>query len=234
MKKLIRKKWIFFTTFFDQDEFVVWSSRQQMSLMKVACGGGHRSWDFSVSPSQVAFVYVKDKKVYESRRPRDSVFHLTLAKKYSGHSKSICRAKFIAGSLILTGSEDTTLRISKLSEGSLQCLTTIPKHISSVRALAVHEIPSKGIWLCLSAGGRAQLSAGLVQASAQDRMNVIYHDVRTNYLRGLPARRSCKPWLSKDVQLNPDPETRYMDVDFMQLDQDRFHIFTACSDGFIR
>ena len=197
--------------------------------MKVTCGGGHRSWDLSVSPSSVTFLFVKDKQIYESCRPRDSVFHLTLAGKCGGHSKSTCRAKFIRSghqTLILTGSEDTTLRISKLSDGSLRCLTTISKHISSVRALAVHEIPSTQMWLCLSAGGRAQLSAGLLRISgADEKTNVIYHDVRTHYLRGLPARRQ---------QLVADTETRYMDVDFLEDDANHFYVFAACSDAFIR
>lgn len=210
-----------------------------MSLMKVTCGGGHRSWDFSVTLSSVTFLFVKDKQIYESCRPRGSVFHSTLAGKCGGHSKTTCRAQFIRSdnqTLILTGSEDTTLRISGLSGGSLRCLTTIPKHISSVRALAVHEISSKGMWLCLSAGGRAQLSAGLLRISgADEKANVIYHDVRTHYLRGLSSRRSYKPWLAQsDMQLVADPETRYMDVNFMEHDANHFYVFAACSDAFIR
>ena len=210
-----------------------------MSLMKVTCGGGHRSWDFNVSPSSVTFLFVKDKQIYENCRPRDSVFHSTLAGKCGGHAKSTCRSQFIRSdhqTLILTGSEDTTLRISKISDEALRCMTTIPKHISSVRALAVHEIPSTKMWLCLSAGGRAQISAGLLRISgADEKTNVIYHDVRTHFLRGLSTRRSYKPWAAlSEVELVADPETRYMDVSFMEHDPNHFYVFAACSDSFIR
>ena len=207
--------------------------------MEVKCGGGHRSWDFYVTPSDVTLLFIKDKEVYESCRPRNSVFNMTLDRKYGGHLKSICRARIICSggqSLVLTASEDTTIRISKLSDGSLQCLTTVPKHISSVRALAVRSLGSTGMWLCLSAGGRAQLSAGLIQVSVSDHQtHVIYQDVRTHYLRGLLTRRSYKPWASvAELQLIPDPETRYMDVDVVGRSDAAFSVFAACSDGLVR
>ncbi len=139
----------------------MWSSQQQRSLMQVPCGGGHRSWDFQVSPSDVTLLFIKDKHIYENRRSPDGVFNSSLPGRCGGHSKSICRGRFIGlkEPLILTGSEDTTMRLSRLDQRSAQSLTIITKHVSSVRALAVQELKDRpGTWLCVSAGGRAQLS----------------------------------------------------------------------------
>jgi hypothetical protein len=120
----------------------------------------------------------------------------------------------------------------------------VTKHVSSIRALAAKEIDgpddsagSTRKWICVSAGGRAQLCVGLVRFSGHGGdEHVIYSDVRTHFLRGFLNRRtSYKPWASgTDTQLVPDTETRYMDVTVIQRDSDAFHIIAACSDGFIR
>ena len=82
--------------------------------MQVPCGGGHRSWDFQVSPSQVAFVFIKEKYIYENKIDVHWMVCSTLL--YPFHSKSICRCRFVGlkESLILNGSEDTTMRLSRL------------------------------------------------------------------------------------------------------------------------
>lgn len=208
--------------------------------MEVPCGGGHRSWDFQVSSSDVTYLFIKDKQIYENRRSLDGVFNSSLPGRWGGHSKSICRGRFIGMDqpLVLTGSEDTTIRLSRLREKSAQSLTVITKHVSSVRALAVREIKGRaaGTWLLASAGGRAQLSIGLVTVSGQgDRVHVIHRDVRSHFLRGLLRRATNnKPWMDGNPSLIPDPETRYMDVDVVDRGDGNFHIIAACSDSFIR
>ncbi|KAI9558766.1 hypothetical protein GHT06_015555 [Daphnia sinensis] len=224
---------------FQSDRFVVWSSQQQRSLMQVPCGGGHRSWDFDAT-SDVTFLFIKDKHIYEHRRPLSGVFSSSLPGRCGGHSKSVCRGRFIGfhEPLILTGSEDTTMRLSRLEKRSAQSLTIITKHVSSVRALAVKQLGDRsGTWLCISAGGRAQLSVGLLTLSGQgDQIHVIHHDVRTHFLRGWLRRTTNKPWIHCGDQpsLIPDPETRYMDVDVVHRGDSNFHIIAACSDSFIR
>lgn len=217
----------------------MWSSQQQRSLMQVPCGGGHRSWDFDVT-SDVTLLFIKDKHIYEHRRPLSGVFSSSLPGRCGGHSKSVCRGRFIGFNepLILTGSEDTTMRLSRLEKRSAQSLTIITKHVSSVRALAVKQLGDRsGTWLSISAGGRAQLSVGLLTLSGQgDQIHVIHHDVRTHFLRGWLRRTTNKPWIhcGDHPSLIPDPETRYMDVDVVDRGDRNFHIITACSDSFIR
>lgn len=224
---------------------MVWSSHQQRSLMQVPCGGGHRSWDFSVSSAQVTFLYVKDKVIHETRRPLDSVFQPVLPGRSGGHSKSVCRARFITfpcrrdQPLLLTGSEDTTVKLFRVNKDrSLDCITTIPKHVSSVRTLAVKELKDpKDSWLCVSAGGRAQLSVGLLTGSSLDgELHVVYRDVKSHFLRGWLHRAASKPWTAgpEEALLVPDPETRFMDVDVLDRGDGQFHIFAACSDAFLR
>lgn len=231
---------------FIQDRFVVWSNQQQRSLMQVPCGGGHRSWDFDVTSSEVTFLFIKDKHIYENRRQLSGVFNSSLPGRCGGHSKSICRGRFVGfhnewPPLVLTGSEDTTMRLSRLEKRSAQSLSIITKHVSSVRALAVKELRSRsGTWLCVSAGGRAQLSVGLLTLSGQgDQVHVIHRDVRSHFLRGWLRRATTnKPWIQggDHLSLIPDPETRYMDVDVVDrgCGDSNFHIFAACSDSFIR
>lgn len=205
--------------------------------MHVPCGGGHRSWDFNVSSSHVTFLFIKDKQVYENKRLLNSVFNASLPGRCGGHSKSVCRGRFISFGepLVLTGSEDTTMRLSRLHQKSAQSLTIVTKHVSSVRALAVREL-QPGTWLCVSAGGRAQLSVGLLTVSGQgDHVHVIHRDVRSHFLRGWLRRTTNKPWVNDDgPALIPDPETRYMDVDVVERGDSHFHVIAACSDSFIR
>lgn len=95
-----------------------------------------------------------------------------------------------------------------------------------------------GTWLCVSAGGRAQLTVGLLTVSGSNddnnQVHVIYHDVKTHFLCGLFHRASNKPWETTERKIVPDPETRYMDVAVIYKGNKQFHIFAACSDGFLR
>ena len=80
---------------------------------------------------------MKDKVVNATRYPFDSIFNLSLPGRCGGHSKSVCRARFIGWKkgepLILSGSEDTNLRLAKIVDRSLYSLMVIPKHVSSIR-----------------------------------------------------------------------------------------------------
>ncbi len=50
---------------------------------------------------------------------------------------------------VLTGSEDTTLRISHLTYRSVlapfRCLSIIPKHVSSIRAMALMQMEASDL-----------------------------------------------------------------------------------------
>lgn len=127
--------------------------------------------------------------------------------------------------------------LSRLDERSAQSLTIITKHVSSVKALAVVQLGDRaGTWLCASAGGRAQLSVGLLTVSGQgDRVHVIHRDIRSHFLRGWLPRTNNKPWIHDgNPSLIPDTETRYMDIDVVDRGDCNFHIIAACSDSFIR
>lgn len=117
-----------------------------------------------------------------------------------------------------------------MTDHSFQTLNTIPKHVSSVRALAVKQIKSDpSNWLCVSAGGRAQLAVGLLTNDGQ-----IYKDIKSHFLSGWLHRSSRKPWTEQLQVIVPDPETRFMDLEILERGEGFFHIFSACSDGHIR
>lgn len=69
--------------------------------------------------------------------------------------------------LLLSASEDTTVRLSVISNSNvLHTVTVLQSHISSVRALAVYQM--RDSVLVFSGGGRAQLKVWkLVIQSAQ-------------------------------------------------------------------
>lgn len=50
---------------FNDNHIVAWSRRNDI-LLQLACGGGHRCWDFRLSggDSQLSIAYVKQKRVY--------------------------------------------------------------------------------------------------------------------------------------------------------------------------
>jgi hypothetical protein len=42
----------------------MWSHTERRTLLRIPCGGGHRSWDWDVKEQILAFIYLKDKKVW--------------------------------------------------------------------------------------------------------------------------------------------------------------------------
>ena len=50
-----------------QEQFVVWSVRDNQKLLEVTCGGGHRAWDFCCHGNTATFLYVKAREVKVAR-----------------------------------------------------------------------------------------------------------------------------------------------------------------------
>ena len=46
-----------------QEKFVLWSVGSNQKLMEVACGGGHRAWDFALQEERGIMGYIKNKHV---------------------------------------------------------------------------------------------------------------------------------------------------------------------------
>jgi len=147
---------------FRSTDFVVRNESKQIEIMKVACGGSHRSWAYSPSNDGLdggKFVWTKAStcNVHVQRQASDQVLQS------GGHGREV-KAMAIsslrreiggyAGYLIATGAEDTTVRISLHAEVNsdssdfLKCLGVISKHNTGLQQL------------CWSPDGRYLFSAG--------------------------------------------------------------------------
>nr|CAD7573675.1 unnamed protein product [Timema californicum] len=139
---------------------VLWDPIQSRLVLEVECGGGHRSWDYHVNLSfQLTLVFIKDKQVHLSHHDLKQLVRLPL--KAGLHSKALNCARLVPGrcSLLVSGSEDTTVRVTAV-DGGLDS-AVMRGHISSVRAVAVCLMDPQRT-LVVSGGGRAELRVWLL------------------------------------------------------------------------
>ncbi|XP_062441881.1 tRNA (34-2'-O)-methyltransferase regulator WDR6 [Rhea pennata] len=237
---------------FHADNFVVWSTRTGENLHCVPCGGGHRSWSYSSSPSAEAFAYIKqgDVMLYcSSPEPREQQVLLA-----SLHGRQIACVRRLgavqapghaATDVLVTGSEDTMACVLTLSEHSRTAvpITTLDDHISSVRALALASPARPGAdglsTLLFSGGGRAQIEcyqlllAGDPASDSTVACEVVH----------VASHRLDEHWdrmKNRHKLIKMDPETRYMSLvvvpgtDAEQLPTPCKFLAAACSDGSVR
>ncbi|XP_021924396.1 WD repeat-containing protein 6 isoform X2 [Zootermopsis nevadensis] len=225
--------------------FVVWSHTERRTLLTVPCGGGHRSWDWIFEGHTFRLIYLKDKMVHMYTCMMDEFVKPVIQNGF--HSKHITCVRQVLlkdkaninHSLLLSASEDTTIRLAVISHSNVpQTLTVLQSHISSVRTLAVCQLHDSV--LVFSGGGRAQLKVWkLVIHATQEFIPIVKCQELTSHMLRDPSKRNKKPWLS--VERTVDPETRYMDLCAVALqlrdtDQRGTAVLLAagCSDGFLR
>ena len=133
---------------FRSKEFVVWNESKQQEIMKVECGGSHRSWSYLTGNDGLSggsFVWTKASTcnvVVQSEASHQVI-------KPGGHGREIkamaaqSSGGILGGSynLIATGAEDTTIRIFSCHDEDqganerIKCLATITKHITGIQQL---------------------------------------------------------------------------------------------------
>ena len=133
---------------FRSKEFVVWNESKQQEIMKVECGGSHRSWSYlpgNDSPSGGSFVWTKASTC--NVVVQSEVSHQVI--KPGGHGREIkamaaqSSGGILGGSrkLIATGAEDTAIRIFSYRDKDqganeyFKCLATITKHVAGIQQL---------------------------------------------------------------------------------------------------
>ncbi|PNF20195.1 hypothetical protein B7P43_G16418 [Cryptotermes secundus] len=226
--------------------FVIWSHVERRNVLTIPCGGGHRSWDWTLEGHTFRFIYVKDKMVHMYTCMMNEIIKPALQSGF--HSKQISCIRQIpllkdetgnSHNLLLSASEDTTVRLSVISNSNvLHTVTVLQSHISSVRALAVYQM--RDSVLVFSGGGRAQLKVWkLVIQSAQGSVPQVKCQELSSHMLKDSSKKNKKPWLS--VERTVDPETRYMDLCAVVLqcqDPDKTErvvlLAAGCSDGFLR
>ena len=148
---------------FRSTDFVVWNETKRMEVMKVPCGGAHRSWAYSPSNDGQdggALIWTKAStcNIQTQSKPSHRVLQA------GGHGREIkamalCPMRIKIddghGNLVATGAEDTTIRISfatgvnACSAQSMRCLGVISTHNTGIQQL---QWSSDGRYLFSAAG----------------------------------------------------------------------------------
>ncbi|CAH2085062.1 unnamed protein product [Euphydryas editha] len=227
---------------FHERVFVVYDVKNNLKVLDVACGGGHRSWDAvryieKVDDNFDEFIevlYLKNYTLYAEKFQLSKIMSKNVINGI--HSKEINCLKTYkydennASTYFLSGGEDTTLRIASSNLTSQIKDHVVFKQLSSIRTVKIQPVDKNKI-LLLSAGGRAQICAKIITFN-QDN-NEIHPEELIDYLiKGRDKeRKGDKNW--RDCSIDFDPETRIMDLEILK-ENNIFTIITACSDATLR
>ena len=134
---------------FRSTDFVVWNETKRMEVMKVPCGGAHRSWAYAPSnDGHNGGVFIWTKASVCNVQAQSKASHRVL--QAGGHGReikamAICPIRIELGDeygqLVATGAEDTTIRISfatgvnASSSQPMRCLGVISKHNTGIQQL---------------------------------------------------------------------------------------------------
>ena len=246
---------------FHSTDLVLHSVNQNRALLKLSCGGGHRSFTFSsdtelLTDKTVRVGYIKGGMVHLREMNLNEVLsNPMLQQPFVGKeaiSMEVIDTTADGSGLIAVGSEECTICILRVeipsgeSSMSIRCIQTLQGHLSSVRALA--STPS-GLHpdhkLLFSGGARASVKAWLL--SVKDHHNasplllsdMFLHEPQTHHhTRGR--------WRRKNVAFKADPECRVMSLTTFPLPAlygpsghqnlltGKHYLAVGCSDGIIR
>ncbi|KAH0550310.1 WD repeat-containing protein 6 [Cotesia glomerata] len=238
----------FFVIGFKEIEFIIYSMRLNILVLRITCGGGHRSWDCIYMNDVIKFSCIKNKQVYTT----DNIlcqFSDTLITGF--HTKEIHSIEILPTifnkkhMIFISSSEDCTLRLSNLqfsetNDLKLNYLDTYYGHISNIKAIAVinlvdtHEETKN---LVFTVGGRAQIKVWEISIDLDKNIltnnDVTVAELAKFMIRDIDKSRR-KTWQQKQQTYFIDPETRFMDVQAYLQSENKIIIFIACSDGFLR
>lgn len=201
---------------FHSINFVVWSMKHREIIASQECGGGHRSCHYVLNGDKLSFIFVKEKKIFLIDLTLNAINRLRIG----FHGKVINSLRIINSEIIVTGSEDTTLRISRISKIEIEVLDVLKTHISSVRAIGSCFFEDSKI-LIVSGGGKAQIVLW--------RFDV--NSLKCEELISFRLKKEDRSW--KCETPTADPETRFMCIDILKQKKE-FFIAAGCSDCKLR
>lgn len=214
IEKIVRWRNKEYVIGFNDDFFVVYDRKSRQIVYERRCGGRHRCWDVS-DPNEngiVRFAFINRKKLNVVEFP---LIDTSFGDESSWHILD-CNVIDKIDNILVTGSEDTMLKVFKLESDSEQIeeITTIYSHISSIKALKLVKCDND--ILIISAGGRAQISINRL-------INSRYIKEEVNF------KLSASNGRVKHSSF--DPETRFTCIFY---DEIACRLLVGCSDGFIR
>lgn len=139
---------------FSGKAFVVYDYETRKALLDIDCSGGHRLWDFIRNDKSVLFAYTKDKSInlnicnWLNLSPTNVIasFH------FGEINAAVC-----IGNYLISGGEDTMLRISRFATTDLENVAVLKSHLSSIRAITYFKLDQTEKYVVFSAGGRSQV-----------------------------------------------------------------------------
>ncbi|KAG8200291.1 hypothetical protein JTE90_021941 [Oedothorax gibbosus] len=233
---------------FHTKHFMVWSTKLESAVMTVECGGGHRSWDFSLNErAEATFAAIKKKDVIFCQENLHHVLNKSVLK------AGICGQEFCHTTYLFTknfdsesymsvvacGGEDNGLRIIGLhntigQNPQIVSISTLSGHLSSIRAIGKVKVPAENAYLFVSVGGRSQMMIWKIK----DTGGIHCEQLGSFILSDLD--KAVKKLSKKDQHIQIDPQTRLMDVAICHWEAEKgnsskkYVISTACSDSYFR
>lgn len=223
---------------FQERTFIVFDLKNNLKVIEVNCGGGHRSWDAVRYFDKVNDKFEEFIKLMYIKNSSLNVEHFQLSKitstniVNSTHSKEInCLKthKNISETFFISGGEDTTLRISILNSNLKFKEEANFKQLSSIRTLKTSNLDKNKV-LLVSAGGRAQICAKIITFQT-DTNKIMCEEIIDYQIKGTDKERN-RNWKNRSIDF--DPETRIMDLEIFRIDELNFLINAACSDAVLR
>ncbi|KAJ8931515.1 hypothetical protein NQ314_015588 [Rhamnusium bicolor] len=209
---------------FSGNNFIIWNHKTKRIVFEKSCGGGHRSWDLFKNNNQITFSYIKNKLINTIHFQLNDFLPVDLIEGYQVKEiNSVKIIKIFHDYIIISGGEDTSLRINLFNSNNFKNLITLKSQLSSIRTITMVEISKESdknkMYLVFSAGGRAQIICWKLQLFTED-----------NYFKNLV----CSEQHSYYKIINSDEsEMRIMDLALTNI-QDKLILFCACSDGNIK
>ncbi|KAF5288123.1 hypothetical protein FQA39_LY15510 [Lamprigera yunnana] len=147
------------------NEFVMWDYKKRRTLLQFECGGGHRSWDFYRNLN-IKFAYIKENKINLIQCDPKVLQATDLIEGFHSNNINACfciLSKHAQNkSIILSGGEDTTLRLSTIYyvKGEHVIQNVYKSHLSSIRTITACKINCESDvekYMVVSGGGREQI-----------------------------------------------------------------------------
>ena len=194
-------------------------------VTSVQCGGGHRSWGVRETGAGGEVIYIKEGRVLVTRM-WSAEGRVLLS---GGHTQQVNTLRCGEG-LIVTGSEDTFIRVYRADTG--EQLAVLRGHLSSIKCLQLTRRPdTRDTLVLVSGGGRAELRLWSL-ATVETRL--CCSPLASVMLRpGDGGRGNKKAWRLAQAETQAEGETRFMSVDTVWAGQ-RLVVGVACSDSSVR
>ncbi|CAG9769307.1 unnamed protein product [Ceutorhynchus assimilis] len=200
---------------FSGDNFVVSDFKFQRILFETKCGGGHRSWDYVTNSKSIIFSFIKQKIIHTCQLNMEDFMPKDVIEGF--HVREINALKVLKLSedyhLVISGGEDTILRLSIAQFNRIKILETFKIHLSSIRAINYYKL-NINKYLLITAGGRAQIICW--QIEIQDEK--------------ISCIEKCNFYESVSQE---EGETRIMHLCIANI-HEQLYLFAGRSDGLIK